>query len=253
MATNFADETLDARIARGTVRLSFEHRFFLTVAVLFPVITVIGFAPSYYFKAAFNTPPVPSLLVHVHAMAMSLWIVLFSVQAYLISAKRIRLHMSLGMASIALVAVMVPTGIMTGIAAAKRGSAFPGYTPLEFFIVPVGDMIVFAVLFAAAVYFRKRAAEHKRLMLVTVVMFLGPSIGRLPLPFIPTLGAIWFFGVPAMIGIILFVLDTYRNGRMNKVFAAAMAFAVVSGPVRLLIARTDTWTQFAAYLTGYSG
>ena len=30
------------------------------------------------------------------------------------------------------VAVMIVTGVLTGIAAAKRGSAFPGYTPLEF-------------------------------------------------------------------------------------------------------------------------
>ncbi len=198
MATNFAAaELVESKPTARSERLSFEHSFFLTVAGLFPVITIIGFAPSYYFKAAFNSPPVPSVLVHVHGMVMSLWIILFSVQAYLISSKRIKLHMTLGMSSIVLAAVMIVTGIMTGVAAATRGSGFPGYDPMVFMSVPLTGMIMFAVIFGTAIYYRKKAADHKRLMLVTVLIFLSPSISRLPLPFIPVLGSIWFFGLPA--------------------------------------------------------
>lgn len=247
MATNFATPALDATMARHA-RSAFEHRFFLTVAVLFPLITVIGFAPSYYFKPLFHTPPLPGPLVHVHGLLMSAWVILFSVQAYLISAKRVRLHMTLGMLSIALAAAMIVVGSMTGYAAAARGAAFPGYTAHEFFIVPVGDMIIFAILFAAIILTRKDAASHKRLVLVSVVNFIGPSIARLPFPFIPALGAWYFFGVPSIIGIALVIADTYRNGKLNRAFAAGMSLIVLSGPIRIMLSKTAAWEQFATWV-----
>lgn len=248
MATNFASNIATNQIAVRQAKVSFEHRFFLTVAVLFPLITVIGFAPTYFFKTAFNTPPLPSLLVHAHGMAMSLWIVLFSVQAYLISSKRVKLHMTLGIFGVALAIAMVVLGVMTGYAAAARGAGFPGYTPIEFFIVPIGDMLTFAILFAAAIYYRKDAATHKRLMLVTVINFLPPSIARPTLNFFPELGTIWFFGVPAVIGISLLALDTYRTGKLNRAFAASVALMALSGPIRMFVARTDAWTNFATWV-----
>ena len=249
MATNFVDNLAVNQLATRHGRLSFEHRFFLTVAVLFPLITIVGFAPSYYFKTVFNSPPLPSLLVHVHGMVMSLWIVLFAVQTYLITSKRIRLHIALGTFGVVLAAAVIIIGMMTAIAAAARGSSFPGYEPLVFFMVPAGGLVVFAILFAAAIYYRKRAADHKRLMLLTVLGMLSPSVGRLPLPFIPALGSWWFFGIPDMIAIGLLIGDTYINGKVNKAFLAGTILLVVSGPVQMLIARTDTWLSFAAWLT----
>jgi hypothetical protein len=251
MATNFASDIAAIRttVERKT-QLSFEHRFFLAVAVLFPVITIVGFAPSYYFKTVFNGPPLPSLLVHAHGLVMSLWIVLFAVQTYLISSKRIRLHMTLGIFGVALAISMIVIGVMTGYASARRGVGFPGYTPIEFLIVPIGDMITFAILFFAAIYYRKNAANHKRLMLVTVLNFLAPSIARLPFPFILDLGTIWFFGVPAVISFVMLAADTYRTGKLNRAFAAGIALMVVSGPVRMAIARTDAWAEVAAWVLG---
>jgi hypothetical protein len=218
--------------------------------VLFPVITIVGFAPSYYLKTVFNSPPLPSMLVHVHGMVMSLWIILFAVQAYLISSKRIKLHMTLGSFGVLLAAAVVVIGMMTAIAAASRGSSFPGYEPLVFFIVPAGGLVVFAILFAAAIYYRKRAADHKRLMLLTVLGMLSPSVGRLPLPFIPSLGSWWFFGIPDLITIALLIGDTYINGRVNKPFLAGSILLIASGPIQMLFARTDTWLQFARWITG---
>lgn len=248
MATNFVNTSeANGRAVRMTTR-DFEHRFFLTTAVLFPLITIIGFAPSYYFKTAFSTPPLPSLLVHAHGLSMSLWIILFGVQAYLISSKRIRLHMALGMFGVVLAVAMIVIGVFTGYVAAARGSSFPGYTAIEFSIVPIGDMVTFAILFFSAIYYRKNAANHKRLMLVTVLNFLPPSIARLPFHFIPDLGTIWFFGVPGLIGIVLLAADTYRNNRLNRAFAAGLGLMIVSGPIRMLIARTDTWSNFATWV-----
>lgn len=253
MATNFATDIRYSELAERKARLSLEHRFFLTVAVLFPLITVIGFAPSYYFKTLFNAPPLPSLLVHVHGLTMSLWVILFSVQASLISARRIKLHIALGTFGVILAGAVVVTGMMTGYALLVRGGAFPGYSPTAWFMIPAGDMAAFVLLFAAAIYYRKVPANHKRLMFVTVLNFLPPSIGRLPFPFILDLGTIWFFGVPALIGLAVLAADSYRNNRVNRPFAIAVTLLTISGPVRMAIAYSDTWTRFAHWIAGQNG
>lgn len=246
MATNIADITRSELPAISS-RSSFEHRFFMAVAIIFPLITVIGFVPNHVFDTPLKPPAAYPLLI-AHGVTMSLWIVLFSVQATLISAKKIRLHMTLGIFGVGLAALMIPLGVMTGYVSAARGSGFPGFTPEQFFIIPIGDMITFAILFGAAIWYRKNAAAHKRLMLVTVLNFLPPSTARLPLPFIPDLGAIWLFGVPTVIGLILLFGDTYRTGRLNRQFAAGLALMMISGPLRVAICRTDAWHDFVTRL-----
>jgi hypothetical protein len=49
----------------------YDRRLFAAVALIFPVVMVIGFARTYYLKAAFGGPPLPSLLVHLHGALMT--------------------------------------------------------------------------------------------------------------------------------------------------------------------------------------
>jgi hypothetical protein len=55
-------------------------------------------------------------------------------------------------------------GVVTAISAAARGSS-PGPPPLQFLVIPLGDMFVFAILVGTALYYRRRMEIHKRLML----------------------------------------------------------------------------------------
>jgi len=247
MATNFATDFPTTELAARRQRLSFEHRFFLSVAVLFPLINIIGFAPSYYFKTFTTAPPLPSLLVHVHGLVMTAWVILISTQATLISAKKIKMHMTLGIAGCVLAAAIVVVGTMTGYAMFTRGSAFPGYTPAQFFIIPMADIVKFVIIFSAAIFYRKNAANHKRLILVTILNFMPSSLARFPFAFIPEVGALWFIGVPTLLGVIFVAVDTYRNGKMNKAFAAAVGLLVGSALITTFVARTEAWERFAMW------
>ncbi len=247
MATNIADITNFGLTQRHS-RAQIEHRFFLAFAIAFPLITVLGFLPNYIFDLPYKAATPMAPIVMAHTLSMVAWIVLFSVQATLISAKKVRLHMTLGMVGVLLAAAMIPLGLLTGYHSLVNQRGFPGFTPEEFLIVPAGDMVTFAVLFAAAIYYRKNAAAHKRLMLVVMLNFLAPSTARMPLPWIPDLGAIWLFGLPAVIGLVILAADTYLNGKMNRIFAAGLAFMIASGPGRVAICRTEWWTEFARSL-----
>lgn len=233
-------------------RRSFERSFFLALAILFPLVVLIGFGPTYYLKGFFNTPPVARFLIHVHAAVMTAWVLLFIAQVYFIRSTKIKTHQRLGMLAVALAVAIVITGLATGVAAAKYGSASTpaGVKPLEFLIVPFFDVLVFAVLFAAAVYYRRNAANHKRLMLLTVLNFLPPAIARFPFGLTDTYGPLWFFGVPDVLAIIFVVVDTWRNRKLNKVFLAGALFMIVFHWVRLPFSTTAAWMNFATWITG---
>src|SRR5215207_5277165 len=228
-------------------RRTFERTFFLWIAILFPLTVLIGFAPTYYLKPLFASPPVPRLLTHVHGIVMAWWVALFIAQVYFIRTKRIKVHQQLGMLSLALAATIVVTGWATAAAAAKYGSAStpPGVKPLEFLIVPFFDMIVFAILFAAAVYYRRNAPNHKRLMLLTVLNFIPPALARYPFGLTQTYGPLWFFGVPDLLAVIFVVVDTWRNKKLNIAFLAGAIFMIASHWLRLPLSATSLWLNFA--------
>jgi hypothetical protein len=223
--------------------------FYFGAAAFFAVAILLGFGQTYYFKPFFDSPPIPSTLVHLHGLVMTAWVALVAVQVFLISSKRIRIHQKLGYAGIALAATLLVVGFMTGVAAAKRGSTVPGIEPLPFLIIPLGDLLVFAVLFGAAVYYRKQAATHKRLILLTILNFLPPALGRFPAALSAELGPLWFYGVPDLIAIVLVIADTWKHRRLNKMFLAGALFMIASHPLRLMFSNTPTWIGIAEWLT----
>src|SRR5690242_16690147 len=163
-----------------------DRPLYILAAIVIPLIVLAGFARTYYLKGAFATPPLPSLIVHVHGIVMTAWVVLFIVQVTLVARRRTKLHQQLGIAGAFLAALVFVVGILTGIYGAARFVNNPSLTPpgapspLSFLIIPLGDMVVFAILIVAALYYRRRLDIHKRLMLLAAINLLVPAIARIP-------------------------------------------------------------------------
>ena len=239
-------------INEAAERRAFERRFFMAIAILFPIVVLLGFGPTYYVKGFFPSPPIPRLMIHIHALVMSAWVLLFVAQVYLIRSTRIKVHQRLGMFGLFLGLAIIVTGIFTAVAAAKYGSSStpPGVKPIEFLVVPFFDVVIFAVLFAAAVYYRRNAPNHKRLMLLTVLNFIPAAIARFPFGLTETYGPLWFFGVPDLLAVLFVVADTWRNKKLNKVFLAGAVLMIASHWLRLPLSGTAAWHTFATWLIG---
>jgi len=231
-----------------------EKRFYLIVALLFPVVVLAGFGRTYYLKEFFDVPPLSSFLVHIHGGVMTAWVLLFIAQVYLIRSKNIKVHQTLGYAGIALGVLIVLAGFFTAIAAAKNGAmtVLPGIDRMSFMIVPMFDLLMFIILFGAAIYYRKRAANHKRLMLLTAINFLPPAIARFPIPGWLALGPIVFFGIPTLVLIFAVAYDRLQNGKFNKVFVYGSLLLFISYPLRMVLSGTDAWLAFAHWVVQFS-
>jgi len=158
-----------------------DHYFYTVMSVAIAMIVFAGFAKSFYLRSYFNRPDL-HLVTEIHGLINSCWILIFVVQNGLIATGRVGLHRRLGWASAALSLLIVPAGIATGIDAARQGHLNHAHDVYAFLLIfSFRNTLVFAVLMAAAIYFRDNAEAHKRLaILAAIALFSEPAIGRIP-------------------------------------------------------------------------
>lgn len=230
-------------------RSSAMQRLYWWAAIVAALVVLAGFAPTYYLKAWFGTPMLPTL-VHVRGLVMSAWFVVFATQVWLVESHRIRLHRRLGLLGAALVVLIPILGIATAIEGARRHAGPPGIPPLIFLSVPIFDILVFAGIAGSGLLLRRRSDFHRRLMLLATLGILTAAIARLPLDFIRHGGPLVFFGLADLLILACIAIDTIRQRRLHPAFGWGAAVVIVSQPLRLWLAGTPVWMDFASWLVG---
>jgi hypothetical protein len=224
-----------------------DRRLYTWAAIGIALIVLTGFARTYYLKGLFGTPALPGL-VHVHGLVMTLWVALFVTQVWLVAGRRTGIHRRLGAIGGVLAGLVLVVGVTTAIAAARRGVP-PDPPPLVFMAVPLGDMLMFAILVGTGLFFRRRSEIHKRLMLLSCGVFLTAAIARIPLKFIETGGPLIYFGLTDLCLLACVAFDTVKHRRLHPAFGWGVLLLIASQPLRLMLAGTDAWMRFATWLT----
>lgn len=228
-----------------------EHVFYIAMAVAIVVTVFIGFSRTFFLRPYFQSQPLIRLLI-LHGVLFSSWIALLIIQTALAATRRIRTHMRLGIAGGVLAALMVVVGTVTALVRAKGPSPVPGVDSLAFLTIPLGDMLMFAILVGAALYFRRRAETHKRLMLLASIAILPAAVARFPIGFIETGGPFVFFGLSDLFIVPCLIFDLMTRGRPHRATVLGGALIVISHPLRLVIGGTQAWLAFATWLTAWT-
>ena len=221
-----------------------SRSFYVGMSVSFLLTVIIGFSNSHRLRAMSGAHPL-ALSVRIHAALFFSWFLILLLQAALIRSGRVAVHRIVGTAAAVLAALIVVDGPVVAISAARRG-ALPG-DALAFMLVMIGDVLGFGAFVAAAVYLRGNGEVHKRLMLLASTSLLPPAIFRWPL----------VTGSHAAVGIIMVAFlavaplrDRLTGGRVSPVSLWGAIALLVSVPLRIAIAQTAAWHQFAAWLIG---
>lgn len=226
---------------------SHDRRFFTGIASVALLTVFAGFARTYYLKTYTGTPAL-SPLVHLHGIVFSAWIVLFVVQTSLVAVRRTDVHRRLGVAGGALAVLMIVVGLMTAVAAARRGFNAPGANlpdALAFMIVPIRDLLMFSILVGAGLYYRRRADTHKRLLLLATINVLPAAISRIPL--------VMMYPALIPVAILAFLLagsidDAIVRRRVHPVYIWGGALTIVTTGLQFAIGPTAAWHAFARWL-----
>lgn len=222
---------------------------YLMLALAMAALVVAGFTRTYYLRGLFDLPPL-TLLLHVHGVVFTAWVVLFVVQAWLICAQDYRTHMRLGMAGMAVAALVVMVGIASAVLSAGGDRPRPmNMTSQQFVIFPLSAILAFGGLVAAAFAYRRKVTVHKRLMVMAMVVVLGPAVARV---LIVTGTSAHFLlmqtAVAAFFVAWCLVTDWTRHRTLHPVYALGGSLLVLSWPVRAWLARTPAWEAVGHWL-----
>jgi hypothetical protein len=225
-----------------------DRLFYNGMSLAIAATVFVGFAPTYYLRSHFRTGPLAPLL-QLHGLVFSAWILLFLTQTGLVAARRVDLHRRLGFAGAALAAVMVALGLGTAVWSGRRDLAAGHAAAIPFLATPVGDIFVFAALLTAGIVYRTRPETHKRLLLLSTIALLPPSLARWPLHIVTaSSGSIYVFNDLFVAACVIYDLKT--RGRLQPSYLWGGLFLLASQPLRLALAQTGAWHSFAVALIG---
>jgi hypothetical protein len=187
--------------------------FFVSMSLVLLAIVVAGFARTFFLRGYFGTAKLPPglrtypMYLWAHGIVLTSWFLLFFAQTVLVASHRTDLHRRLGVSGAVLAVAVVLTSAIVMIRKIHGPSlngtseaALPGVIGAG-----SGDLLTFAILAAAGLYFRRQPETHKRLMFLASFGAVGAAIGRLPA--VIALAALVFFLVA------LPLYDIVCNGR----------------------------------------
>jgi hypothetical protein len=230
-----------------------SRHFFIAATVAIALVVLAGFSYSTYARLQLGDLRFggPSLtpMVRIHAALSIAWIVLLVAQTRLVAANGIRLHRQMGTLGGLLAVVMVVLGWFVGVTATRRGAraVAPSEVPLVlgFFVLVVQELTVFTILTGLALWLRKKAAFHKRLMLIGTLALIPAATtrplepGSLPM-------ALAMFGVPEAIFVGALCWHDWRTvGRVHRATAWGGGLLLVTAVSRTWVGTTEPWLAFA--------
>ncbi|HWB32330.1 MAG TPA: hypothetical protein VG714_04065 [Acidobacteriaceae bacterium] len=227
-----------------------SDRLFFGIMVLTLWATVLyGFSKTYY-AAGMIEAPLPNRLIHVHAILMTLWMLLLFVQVGLVLARKVAWHRSLGVFGFLVALSMVIIGPMAATDALRRGEAPLGLDALTFYIIPLTAIGLFAVFAFAAWRARRQPAAHKRLILIANISLMDAAVGRWPVPFLqahPPAQDLIPFGF--LLAIVIYDVISQRKVLRSTIWASLLLIAVHL--TRVPIGKSAAWHAFATFMLGH--
>jgi hypothetical protein len=224
-----------------------DRLFYSGMGIFVLLLSVAGFARSYYLAPWFDTPagtPEITLLLHAHAAAATAWLALSVVQPLLIAGKNRRLHRKLGWFGLAVAVLTVVLGNLAAIAAIHVGFIGLG-DPYVFYAVPFFAINSFAVAVFFGFLWRERSETHKRLMLLANVGLINAAVARLPVGLVIAGAPFTFTFLPDVIILAGMAYDYATRGRIHRVWIWGGLAMVASQVAMFPIMGTDGWAAFA--------
>jgi len=235
---------------------AWDRNFFLLWVVVIWLVILRGFVPAIVRHVAGGQPAYP-LIVHVHAVAFVGWLVLLSVQVGLIRERRYAVHRSLGAFGGALAVAMLVLGPWAGIVSEQVHFGTPDSDP-PFLSVEFLEMIAFGLAVGAAVWLRRDASAHKRLMLLAILFLTTAGFGRWlydPLHaifgdgFLPFL--VEFYGATILLILALGAYDIATRGRLHPAYVAGAALGLASQLLSTWLYFSPAWKAASLRIIGH--
>jgi hypothetical protein len=231
-----------------------DRNFYLLIVALAWLGIIMGFGYGIRADAAHGDLPYP-FIINFHALVFVGWLVLFTVQVWLVRIRRLPAHQKLGKAMAWVFGLMVVLGPWTALSIAHRDLVESNTSPMLLIVLFI-DILAFAGLTTAGLLCRKVPAAHKRLMLLGTLYITDAGFSRWFSHLSPVLRAWrfsgtfpWWVGFYSGVNLLMIgigVYDLVTRRRLHPAYIAGMAwvFANEVAATRLVL-HSPGWTALA--------
>ena len=224
-----------------------DRNFHLLMIALAWVGIVMGFGGSIAHHISQHRPPYP-VIVHFHAVVFMSWLVLFTVQIFLIRCHKLAVHRRLGMAMAGIAAVMIVLGPATALTVQHARMNDPHADP-AFLSIQFTDILAFAGLITAGMLLRRLPSAHKRLMLLGTLYITDAGFARwLADGVIHLLGegpvAFWtaLYLAPNILFLLVCAYDLVTRRRLHPACLFGIIWILANQVTAVALYNTSAWT-----------
>lgn len=212
------------------------------------VVVLLGFSTTYFSRLSDFTLP-----YHVHGISATLWMILLIVQPYLFQKGKLKTHRFLGWTSIALVPTIVICGIIMMRIMIQGQANYPPNLVYQLAFIDACTLLSFALLYALALYYRKRLMLHSRFMVATIFGPLLPALARM---FLFTFGiasnfnqALTYSYVALELALLIIIWTERNKKEMKLTYLPFLIFVVIQHG---LMYSSDSWPWWKTLMDGFA-
>jgi hypothetical protein len=194
--------------------------------------------------------PPPPLIVHVHAVVFTGWMVLLTAQILLVLGDRVAVHRRLGWLTAVWAGLMTVLGPWASMAA--KGPVPSGPASPQFLSIQLGAMAAFVVFVVWGISLRRNPAAHKRIMILATVALISAGYARVTQWFFPEPHSmlVWFgwnyYGDVLILALVA-GWDLWR-GRLMKQFAGGAVCLLALECLNVFLYQWGPWKVFTTGL-----
>ena len=233
-----------------------ERNFFMAFAAMAWIVVLIGFYPSVAGRMRGEADYPAPLILQLHVVAVSAWLVVLSGQVVLIRTRRIALHRRIGMTLAALIPIIVITGIGAEVYSQRFFS--PRYPDnLRFFIAPLLEMLGFAIAALLAWKKRHEPGAHKRLIVVaTAILLVAPFARWWGEPLYKLVGdgftgmIVHNFTGPDLVIALAAGFDRWKFGKIHRVYLVSLLALLIGEVIASAIYHSAAWPDVVRMMAG---
>jgi len=206
------------------------EKLYRNTSYFFAAILLMAFAG--FFKSYFHLfPTFQSVagLVHFHAIMVLLWFATLIAQPLLIRKKKLVWHRLIGKLSYFVVALLAGSMILLLRVSLQNENAI---------LIGVGDLIFFLAFYIAAMVYAKHTPYHVRYIVISVLPFINPSLGRLGLPS-P------LFGLAIIIALLIY---ERFNKKIYRPYLIALPSFLIIYILFIFVIDAKMWKAFWSFL-----
>jgi hypothetical protein len=211
--------------------------FYFGMTLLATAVVAYGFGRQ--IKPRLIEGPPHPVVLWVHSILFSLWMVFLIAQSALVRVRNVKLHRTLGWGGAGLAAAMTVVGVLTSVVMTRLEVQYLNAHPLFAIggmhsdelarmrlaaqLGSLWNIACFTALFWLAVYWRRKPEMHRRLMLLATCMLLAPAFSRFPQLFVSDHSYYWVDAV-ILLGV---ARDLIATRRVHKVYYWALPILIV--------------------------